>query len=389
MNITINYDFEKALEAYIESLQISPSRYEQASKRYESIGNWLNRDNSQIKDLNPKIYTQGSFRLGTVIKPDSDKEHYDLDLVCEIEITKDQITQKSLKEKVGKELEQYVKSQNFDNPIESGRRCWKINYTDEARFHIDVLPSIPELDINYRKQLLMNYGVQERFSESAICITDNTCSNYGLISHDWNHSNPKGYSEWFKEQMKEQFNRSALDVMKKKNQYLSVEQVPVHEVKTKLQKSIQFLKRHRDIMFENDCDNKPTSIIITTLAAQYYNGEETIQETLFSISKSLSELVVNYPDGFELRNPIRPKENFTDRWQNDPVKKKNFYKWVDSLRSDINSAAEQNNLDSMIARLGKSLGINTFRKVQSKYLTVNETPQKISDTGNSSPWASL
>ena len=52
-----------------------------------------------------------------------------------------------------------------------------------------------------------------------------------------------------------------------------VEDVPEYQVKTPLQQGIQILKRHRDIMFVEDPDDKPISIIITTLAAHAYNNE--------------------------------------------------------------------------------------------------------------------
>ena len=57
-----------------------------------------------------------------------------------------------------------------------------------------------------------------------------------------------------------------------------------YNFKTPLQKAIQLLKRHRDIMFENDTKKlKPISIIITTLAAELYNDEDNVVDTLTNI----------------------------------------------------------------------------------------------------------
>lgn len=43
------------------------------------------------------------------------------------------------------------------------------------------------------------------------------------------------------------------------------------------------LKRHRDGMFASRYDERPISVIITTLAAHAYNGEEKIADALYSI----------------------------------------------------------------------------------------------------------
>ena len=263
MSITINYDLENALEAYIESLQISPSRFKQASDRYGSIGKWLNRDGSAIKIYDPKIYPQGSFALGTVIKPENSQEHYDMDLVCELNIPKNSVSQADLKSMVGKELALYTESHQFSNPLEEGQRCWSLNYTDEAQFHIDVLPSIPETDENYKIDLINNQKVEERFIKTSICITDKTTPQYHQITNDWKHSNPKGYAAWFQSRMQAQYLKQAQNILKRNTTYASVEQVPLYEVKTPLQKAIQILKRHRDMMFANDPEDKPISELLT------------------------------------------------------------------------------------------------------------------------------
>jgi hypothetical protein len=72
------------IEALVDELDISDSRYEQANESYLSLGRWLNRDHSSIKKYDPVVYVQGSFGLGTVIKPLNLEEEYDVDAVCEL-----------------------------------------------------------------------------------------------------------------------------------------------------------------------------------------------------------------------------------------------------------------------------------------------------------------
>jgi hypothetical protein len=96
------------LEAMAEALDIPPPKFEEAKGRYEAIGNWLDRPGSSIAQYNPSISPQGSFVLGTVTRPFTDAEEYDIDLVCRLEASKADFTQKSLKEAVGHEVALYA-----------------------------------------------------------------------------------------------------------------------------------------------------------------------------------------------------------------------------------------------------------------------------------------
>ncbi len=159
-----------------ESLDISDTQREEAVKHYEAVGNWLNAQDSPIARYGPQIYPQGSFRLGTMIKPINDTEQYDIDLVCELKmLAKDRLTQKQLKHMVGDRLKQHkTYSQLLDR--EEGRRCWKLNYADSARFHMDILPCVP--DSQGMNILLENAGFSGNYwTESAIAITDKTLPN--------------------------------------------------------------------------------------------------------------------------------------------------------------------------------------------------------------------
>ncbi len=68
-SITLTKEAEEFLEDLAASLEIPQGRYEQARDRYRSLGEWLHRDASTVRRYNPKIYAQGSFRLGTAIRP--------------------------------------------------------------------------------------------------------------------------------------------------------------------------------------------------------------------------------------------------------------------------------------------------------------------------------
>lgn len=57
---------------------------ERARERGASLARWLNREASAIKHLDPTISYQGSFRLGTAIRPVGDKDAYDVDMIIKL-----------------------------------------------------------------------------------------------------------------------------------------------------------------------------------------------------------------------------------------------------------------------------------------------------------------
>lgn len=76
-------DKEKLLDKYLfniaENLDISATMREKAERSYRAVGEWLG-DCDATSEV--KIMPQGSFYLGTVIRPVSDADEYDIDLVC-------------------------------------------------------------------------------------------------------------------------------------------------------------------------------------------------------------------------------------------------------------------------------------------------------------------
>ena len=287
------------LEAIAEALDIPESHYEQAVKCYKSIGTWLERDESIVARYSPDIYPQGSFLIGTVTKPISGAEEYDIDLVSELSLQKTDVSQERLKYLVGHEIKSYARANNMNSRPEESRRCWTLNYADGAQFHADILPAIPDAELF--KQFLESRGHSpSNWSDFAIAITDNTLPNYSLISPDWPNSNPKGYAAWFRHRMEIQFN--AIRKSLAESIQRQVEDVPEYKVKTSLQRSIQILKRHRDIWFDKHQSvygkkAKPISIIITTLAAHAYDNEIDLQQALLKIVTEMPRHIEYYNNG--------------------------------------------------------------------------------------------
>ncbi len=312
----------RVLSDLIEELDVPPSKYEDANNRYESVGQWLNSDGSDLAQYTPTIYAQGSFALGTAVKP-LGEEDYDVDAVCRLEASTNTITQEELKEIVGRRLKAHKTYVKMLDPKDGGRRCWTLKYSDDSRFHLDILPAIPDDPI-----WLMRQGVPEAIAKHAICITDRDMWN---TSSEWPKSNPQGYVTWFKERM-----RVILEERRRvlaKAARAEVQDIPDYKVQTPLQQVIKLLKRHRDKKYEVD-DDKPISIIITTLTATAYRNQGDLLDALGAIIPGMRSSIDNRNGTWWVENPVNPQENFADKWNETPRKQELFFEWLESLEQE-------------------------------------------------------
>jgi len=319
------------IDNMVKLLELPDSAYDKAQKRYEDLGEWFDRDESAVARNNPHVFPQGSFRLGTAIRPLDGSEEYDLDLACKLRdgISKNSCTQEALKKLVGIEMEAYRKARGITSRLEAKHRCWRLEYQDDLRFHMDIVPCIPA-DEKRQKAILAsirNTGLDEHIAGSAsqttISITDDRHEGYRYICDDWNISNPEGYAKWFEYRLNPQQGKIILGKAQ-------VDDMPLFKKKAPLQRVIQILKRHRDNWSKDNPESKPISIIITTLAARAYSGETDIVTALGNVLAKMGGLVS--PTRPRVPNPVDPEEDFADRWyRNDCLHlqlEKNFNAWL-------------------------------------------------------------
>lgn len=359
------------LEQVAGEIDIPPSKYQDAVNRYQAVGHWLEDRGYAGSSGQPSIYPQGSFRLGTVIRPirDGIEANYDIDLVCELPLIKYLTTPYAVKHLVGDRLCQHETYRGLLEP--EGQRCWTLEYAEQdgIGFHLDVLPAIPDEN-----------GPQS----TAIAITHKADAGYS-----WSASDPQGYGDWFDAKNAEAFTRVVVEQKEAIQRraslvFASVENVPDQLVRTPLQRSIQLLKRNRDLHFNRSkaIDRAPISIIITTLGAQLYAGEPNAYTALSGIvgrlqqhaalvegraidpSLAMMRLIRRLPDGtWYIGNPVNPAENFADRWhEDDHARARAFFSWVDDLQKDLSIL--QTNGDSRLLKenLTRMLGTAAVAK---------------------------
>ena len=345
-----------------EGLDITETQFNNLVRSYNAIGKYLEEDNS-FKAYRPVVTPQGSLRLGTIIQPITEDGDIDVDLVYRLNGKSPIWTQKDIKQLVGKRLKEHgTYSGMLDK--EEGRRCWTLLYRQDSdnvkeRYHMDILPSVSDSEFNRRyESIRIRQFSPQTIDQIAIRITDNQDPDYGRSTDitEWLKSNPDGYAFWFAHRCKS---------MTEKRENLFEAVMPIGKYvkeKTILQRIVQILKRHRDIMFKDDKD-KPISIIITTLAARAYNGESSLLEGLYNVVGTMESHIKRNPNGdFVISNPVNPEENFADKWPTHPKRKENFFKWLRQVKSDMDNIINARGLQ-LRENVGSAFGEDFSKKM--------------------------
>lgn len=341
----------RIIEAVVASVDIPETAYDKAEARYKDLAAWFGRRESACYDYDPHIYPQGSFRLGTVVAG----EEYDLDFGCRLRkgISKSTHTQKQLKGFVGVDMEAYRQARRIESALKEKHRCWRLQYQEDSgfKFHMDGVPSIPTDDP--QRQLLAEAMIKagradvlaQAVANHAGSITDNTLSNYEQISPDWRISNSEGYALWFESRMK-----LAMPLLEKRAfeaKAAKVDDLPARKWKSPLQKCVQALKCHRDVMFAENPDGKPISIIITTLAATAYRGEQDVGSAIQNILATMGSFVNQQRP--RVPNPVNPSEDFADKWYDSKYAhlklEQNFNWWLQQAQEDFATIGQSRDAD--------------------------------------------
>jgi hypothetical protein len=351
----------------VKSIDIPDSSYETAERRYKDLAEWFGRPDSRCSAHSPHISSQGSFRLGTVVRPITANGEYDLDVGCRLRfgITTRSHTQEQLKRLVGDELTEYRQARRITRPLEEKRRCWRLHYADGMNFHIDAVPSIPA-DAARRgvlQELMVRAGtvpvLAKSVSDHAGSITDNTHAQFRQLSPVWRISNSEGFALWFESRIK--LASSVLLEKAIRARGFEVADLPAYRWRSPLQTCVQILKRHRDAMFATGMDRAPISVVITTLAAEAYNGEADVADALARILRTMAGFVNSGVP--RIPNPVNPAEDFADKWADPQCQhldlEGNFWRWLEQANVDFDSIMRTQDVTTIVQNLQKGFAIPT------------------------------
>ncbi len=316
-------------------LQLTKEQYQSAVERYETIARYLSVPGTLVAKYNPTIYPQGSLRLGTTVRPIGRNE-YDLDLVCLMDISWSTSDAKAVLDLMENRLGE---SETYRPMLSKLKRCVRISYANQ--FHMDILPAAPDLPTG----------------STNIRVPDRRLA-------EWKCSNPPGYADWFEKQAA----RLAKPLMK------AVEPLPVAEAmesKPPLKLVVQILKRWRDVRYGGNPELAPISIVLTTLAGSHYDGAESPVIALHRIVEGIVAAIPPY-GRLVVLNPRNPREDLSERWDNDRAAYAAFVEGMVELRDQLRALESDSGLPRIAKSLAPIIGEDLTKRVITEQATTVE-----------------
>jgi hypothetical protein len=294
-----NADLDYLLAQVARALQLTPEQYVLAAQHYAAVADWLGARGSPLAPFRPWIYPQGSMALETTVRPRT-REEYDLDLVCQMLPTG--MTAIDVYNAV---YDRLIAHGTYAAMVEKMKRCVRLNYAHD--FHLDIIPAEPDY----------------AHGKEAIRVPDRSL-------RDWTPSNPKGYVAWFTHR-----SRVTLRELRAKLDPLP-HPTPVED-KPALSIAVQLLKRRRDMLC--DADVAPRSIVLTTLAGEYYRGTDCVLTALGQVVAGIQQRIRDaHPGRITVCNPTNSGEKFCESFEG-PGRYATFKWFIAQLEQDLQQIA--------------------------------------------------
>lgn len=242
-------EFEKFLR---DTVNLDATREKELTQRRDNVQQFLEENLEGYLNCSP----QGSWELGTAIKPVRDGQEYDMDMLVILSY-EDGMTPKGYIDRVHDTLKE---SATYKDKTEKGTRAVTIDYTGEL--HIDLVPCL-------------------RIGEQ-----------YFICNYDTDSFEPTdgdGYKEWFS------------DKNSKTDEYLQ-----------EIVKLLKYIKNRN-----NNFSVKP--ILLTTLAGIAINDVTctectTLPDTLLVVTREINSYLQSNPCMPTIYNPALSSEDFNRHW---------------------------------------------------------------------------
>jgi hypothetical protein len=330
------------LDRVLRDLELSPAQLADAEQSYEAVTRVLAKAGMPVAPYSPLMFAQGSMRLGTTVKPIGQNEH-DLDIVC---LLKEAGVWLSAQEVYDLVWDTLGRDGTYERMRERKNRCIRLRYA--RKFYLDIIPAVP-----HSAQL-----------GSSLYVSD--CEHQA-----WSVSHPVGFADWYGKCAKARplfFTAfSAANDRRITAKSAEIEPLPDHGFeKTPLQRITQLFKRNRDEFFQNRPNRRPSSILLTTLAARAYLAETSIAasdllEFIARVAEGLHRFI-NVTDTalgpriYRVANPVNSEENFAEKWTR--LDYEAFLGWQGGLVRQLRNveATKGKGIDTMLDRLGEGFG---------------------------------
>ncbi|KRN70248.1 nucleotidyltransferase domain-containing protein [Carnobacterium maltaromaticum] len=382
---------KKQLDKILEKVELTKTQRDRAIELYTNVCKSI----EEKSGLKISFYAQGSFATKTAIRPykNGSDQAYDVDVICEVDIKKESISPEILKEHFRNALE----ISRYASIFEEYDKCFTIVFKEQdgINFSIDIIPSVHEDDETV--QVLMGITENPTLVKSSVAIPD----TFGE-GNIWLTNNPKGYVEWFENEI-QKFHNRYLSEHRGTSYSASIEELPEGEFNNNLLNIIKILKRTRDVFYyRRKSDNKPSSIIITTIIGKLAKNliptsneldllmqvvtqlqqiktypTNSMSERMGVTGYAISDIITRNMGQWILNNPANGKDNLLNSWNDDQSKSEDFFKWVDNLQDTFLTLIEKDNEERSITELYNVFAINSpITSVEKKQFSVTSDSSK-------------
>jgi len=342
-----NTQLDDLLARIAEEIQLDDTRKERMESAYRAIESLLNEDEGFFKNAVFEIYPQGSVRIGTTVKP-TGKNEFDLDIVVHIVMNWEDYSPQFIYNELKRVLQN---SDRYKDKVQLKNRCIRLNYSGD--FHMDILPGCQETNVD----------------DDKLVVPDRELG-------DWTFSNPRGYGKWF-------IDKSNLVKVSLLEKAYAMENLPPDEFSKKkpLQRAVQLIKMYRDEYFIDNPKVATSSIILTTIAGEFYEGEDSIFNTIENIINKIKTKLNNLSwsgNRLMILNPVNTKEDFSDKWDDDkePELYKHFKEFITHLDTQWQSLERNNGVVEEANILKGLFGEKAYLKGQNSQVNHIEKSRK-------------
>lgn len=275
--VMISSELDRLLREIAAQLQLSETTHSAVRSHYDALAQYLAE--GRLAPYSPAVFAQGSYRIGTTVKPIG-RDEFDLDFIVELAVASS-AEPGDVYELVASEIE---RNGHYRGKTERKPRCIRISYP--GQFHTDVVPAVPD-----------------QTDPGKILIPERVGNTMR-----WRSTDPKGYVRWFE----------AVSRGRHLDKYAAIEPLPPQGAighKTALQVGVQLLKRHHHIHVEDEKVRTP-SIVLTTIAGLAAPGLPSLGDSMNAIVAG----VHGYAQAPQhIRHPTAPNEVITEKWDDSAV----------------------------------------------------------------------
>lgn len=386
-NITPTHDLLDFLLANVAvKVQLPPSRFAVAKQRYHTLSEWVDRPDSPLHGLVPRVYAQGSMDIGATIASCLRNDEYDVDALAELSLPL-HTPPRDVLDLLYEAIRGEPGSRYYDVTTRC-TRCVQVQYADGM--HVDITPTIRLEERLEREGYIFHAKVEEPKSSDKRII-----------------ANPFGFGVWFKKRTPAELD-FALNFAEKSLAYdrahftkaAETEPVPspapVYE-KSRALIALQLLKRWRNITYDARPGRKPPSVLMAKLVGDHANQShgslfaeilhQARQMLVFFEQAHLTHRLV-YVD-----NPMCNSDVFSDRWPADYDVQRTFIRDIQNLVAKLeemtrsNLARMQDILEELFGEEPAKTAVNTAMKEYGNAYTSGQA-QHDKKTGRFNPGAS-